>query len=335
MLSRVADSLYWMSRYIERAGNIARLVEVNMEVLLDLSLEQQGSRESYWYPLLDATALTEKYQALEDESKRPEVPEFLTLSLENPDSIRSCIAQARENARMVRDQISDEMWLELNSLHLFLSSPAAAALWHRDPEDFCTQIIRFSLLFQGITDATIPHDEGWQFIRTGRFLERADKTTRILDIPHRLQSGRGPLPWATVLSSCSARAAYRQLYGGEVTERLATNLLIFSDVFPRSVRFCLRMVDEALHAISGTPRGQYSIEAERLTGSALASLDFAGPDEVEMMGLPAYADQLQTKFNDIGQQVFATYVLLPSEVALQITEQQRLVYAYTSQSQQQ
>ncbi|NNE92716.1 MAG: alpha-E domain-containing protein [Verrucomicrobiales bacterium] len=333
MLSRVADSLYWMARYIERAGNVARLVEANSSLELDSTTSQRADSLAFWRPVLEATALVDAYN--EAVAERPEltIPDFLMLDPKNPDSIVASVSEARENARMVRDQISSEMWLELNTLHLFLKSQGAAE-WTSRPEDFFARIIRFSLLFQGITDATVPQNEGWHFIQAGICLERADKTSRILDIPHRVQGARSAAPWGTVLGSCSAGPAYRDLYGDAVDEWKVTNLLIFSDSFPRSVRFCLRRLNEVLHAISGTPQGQYSNEAERLTGSALAGLDFADPNDVAQAGLSAYVDQLQRNFNEISQKIFETYVLLPSELQ-SLNIDSRYVHAYNQQQQQQ
>lgn len=332
MLSRVADSLYWMARYIERAGNIARLVNANAEMVLETAAARENDPAAYWRPLLEVTSLMEVYQDFADEDEELDVPEFLVLDPRNPESIRSCISSARENARMVRDQISEEMWLELNTLHLLNSRGEEE--WRRSRGEFCDRIIRFSLLFQGLTDATVPHGEGWHFIQAGIHLERADKTSRILEIPNRHTRIPSTAPWGAVLGSCSAGPAYREIHGGEVDQHRVVGLLIFSDTFPRSVRFCIRRLDETLHAISGTPRGQYSNEAERLTGSLMASLDFAGPGEVADMGLKNYVDRLQKRFNEIGQEVFETYVLLPSEIQALNIEPLRF-HAYEQQMSQQ
>lgn len=312
MLSRVADSLYWLSRYIERAENLARLVDVNRNAALDWAgLEDP---EDSWGPLLDATCVRERFQEAREIDGPPlEVGSFITFSPHNPDSIRQCIATARENARMVRDQISEEMWLELNSIHLFLQSSRAEELWRRQPESLYREVIKFSLLFQGLTDATILHDEGWQFVQLGKFIERADKTSRILDIltytedPERTEL-------ASVLRSCSGFSAFRGEFRGELELRNVMAFLLFSPAFPRSVRFCVRRIDETLHAISGSPPGTFSNEAERLTGSFLARLNFSSAESVSQMGLHRAIDDLQQQLNDIGQRVFETYVLLPFEI---------------------
>ena len=311
MLSRVADSLYWLSRYLERAENLARLIDVNRHDSLDAG--KDGVEES-WGPLIYATCTQDAFEeAQKKEGRDLDVGRFITFSNLNPDSIKRCVAMARENARMVRDQISEEMWLELNSMHLFMQSPDAEALWNHQPEAFYREIIKFNLLFEGLIDATILHDEGWNFIQVGKLLERADKTSRILDMlsyfdrPEKTQL-------ASVLRSCSGFSAFRTEYRGEVSLENVVMFLLFSQSFPRSIRFCIRELDQVLHSISGVPIGTYSIEAERLTGSMLAQLNFSSLESVWTAGLHRYVDDLQKQFNQIGQEVFETYVLLPSEV---------------------
>ncbi|MCB1232020.1 MAG: alpha-E domain-containing protein [Verrucomicrobiae bacterium] len=311
MLSRVAHSLYWLSRYLERAENLARLVDVSRYDALDTSNEDN---EETWRPILYATSTEDTYrEAREKEDGDLDIVSFITFSDANPDSIRQCIAHARENARMVRDQISEEMWLELNSIHLFMQSGEAEDLWRRQPEAFYRELIKFCLLFEGLIDATILHDEGWQFIQVGKFLERSDKTSRILDmLTYVNEPERSQL--ASALRSCSGFSAFRDEFRGDVTLQNVMAFLLFSQSFPRSVRFCLRELDQVLHAISGTPAGAFSNEAERITGSILAQLNFSSIDNVWSVGLHRYIDELQKQLNLIGQEVFETYVLLPSEI---------------------
>lgn len=312
MLSRVANSLYWLSRYLERAENLARLVEVSRYGALDTVSDTD--RDDVWKPTLYATCTQDLFeQALQGDDPNLEVGRFITFSSKNPDSIRACIAHARENARMVRDQISEEMWLEINRIHLFMQSPEAENLWIGQPEALYREVIKFCLLYEGLIEATILHDEGWQFIQVGKYLERADKTSRVLDM---LTYGREPdrTRLASVLRSCSGFVAFRKEFRGEITLSNVMSFLLFSQSFPRSVRLCLRKLDEVLHAISGLPIGSFANEAERLNGSMLAQMNFSNADSVWEVGLHEYIDDLQGKLNEIGQQVFETYVLLPSEI---------------------
>src|SRR6185436_11568665 len=177
MLSRVANSLCWMSRYIERAENVARIVDVNLQLLLDFrSLNDQRLKE-YWVPIVRSTGDEDLFRQLYTEATGHTVTDFLTLRAENPNSILSSVAQARENARVVRDQITIEMWEEINRLYLFLKSKKARDVLKSSPYDFFQEIKASSLQFQGLTDATIMHTEGWHFMQAGKFLERADETT--------------------------------------------------------------------------------------------------------------------------------------------------------------
>lgn len=314
MLSRVANSLYWLSRYLERAESLARLADVNRYDALDAGAATSDGSEALWRPLLYATCSTEVYEAAKKNvDEELDVGWFIAFSKDNPDSIRQCVAQARENARMVRDQISEEMWLELNRVHLFTQSKDAERLWQVRPDAFYKDVINFSLLFEGLIGDTILQDQGWHFVQAGKFLERADKTTRVLDmLAFQGDSDRGRL--ASALRSCSGFSAFCYEYRSDFTLSNVVAFLLFSQSFPRSVRFCIRQLDKHLHAISGTPEDAFSNEAERLTGSVLARMNFSSVDSVWAIGLHDYIDELQQQFNDIGQRIFETYVLLPLEI---------------------
>jgi uncharacterized alpha-E superfamily protein len=314
MLSRVANNLYWMSRYVERTENLARLVYVSLYDALDADGGAGEDTADLWQPLLYATCAEAQYHAASEEEGAPlDVSRFITFSRANPDSIRQCVAQARENARMVRDQLSEDMWLELNSFHLFIQSEEAEALLEEQPETLFRRVIMFCLLFEGLINATILRDEGWQFIMAGKHLERADKTTRILDmLAFQGDPGRGRL--ASALRSCSGLSAFRSECPEDPSLDNAVSFLLFSQSFPRSVRFCIRELDTQLRAISGTPAGTFSNEAERLTGSTLAQLNYSSGENVRETGLHQYLDSLQQRFNDIGQKMFEQYVLLPLEI---------------------
>jgi uncharacterized alpha-E superfamily protein len=318
MLSRVADHIYWMSRYIERAENIARLMQVSVELLLDSASSDFQKSDEYWTPVLAATAMEGAFRLLHPDPKPGDISYFLTMDERNPDSILSCIREARENARTVRDQISDEMWAELNALYLLVGSQSGAELLERSPQIFFEKIVQSSHQFDGITSATLSRSEGWNFLQHGRFLERADKTSRFLDIKTQTASGGDyavdSLQWSTILRACSAHASYRRVNGSEVTLEKILELLLFSVEFPRSVRFCVRMVDEMLHSISRTPTGQYSNKCEKLTGALLAKLNFAAPSDVTDRGLHQYIDELQVSLNEAGQSIFETFVYLPQEL---------------------
>jgi uncharacterized alpha-E superfamily protein len=315
MLSRVANSLFWMSRYIERAENIARIVDVNLQLLLDFrNLDDQRLAE-HWVPIVQSTGDDALFFELYEDARGQTVTEFLTFRADNPNSIISCVAHARENARMIRDQISREMWEEINRLHLHLRSPEARATWNSSPYDFFQDIKFSSLYLQGLIDGTIRHNENWLFMQVGKYLERADKTTRILDVRHQsLTPGGGganqtaSLEWSAVLRSCSAWDAFRQYHPGEVEPVRVAEFLLLSDDFPRAVRFCLMELDKALRRISGVEERRFSNEAEKLSGRMLAEIQFSTINDILALDLHQYLDHLQKRFNNIGEAVFAAYI---------------------------
>ncbi|WP_438481558.1 alpha-E domain-containing protein [Oleiharenicola lentus] len=320
MLSRVANSLYWMSRYIERAENIARLVDVNLQLLLDFRNLDDAGLAAHWLPIVQSSGDDELFQKLHPHTTGQTVTEFLVFQTENPNSIVSSISQARENARMVRDQITAELWEELNRLYLFLRSDRATEMWFENPADFFTTIRNGSLLLQGLTDATAVRNEGWSFIQAGRYLERADKTSRILDVRHASLPSKGvpavtnqsdALGWSAVLRSCSAWDGYKALHGAEIQPALVADFLLLSDEFPRSVRFCVRHLNNALRRISGVAEGRFTNDAEKLAGRLLAEFQFSTADDVFDIGLHTYIDVAQAKLNAIGDALFQAYIFQP------------------------
>ena len=312
MLSRVADSLYWLGRYVERAENLARMVEVTRQDALETF--NQTTKDAVWKPVIYATNLELELTDEQKASLDNDAAYYIALDPLNPRSIAACIASARENARTVRDQLSEEMWLELNAIHLFLCSEAAHQKYRNSPEALFRQIIRFSIIFQGLSQSTIRHDEGWHFARLGRFIERADKTSRILDTLTFTKNEPSVFSLLAVLRSCSAFTAFRAQYRNDTSLKNVTAFLYFSPDFPRSIRFCLRRINDTLLEISGTPNGTFSNEAERITGSTLALVNFTEVDRLLEDGLHASIDDLQIKLNEIGQNIFETYVLMPSEI---------------------
>jgi uncharacterized alpha-E superfamily protein len=322
MLSRVANNLYWMSRYIERAENTARLVDVNLQLLLDIRKLNDRTLAEYWQPIIQSTGDDERFFALHAKATGRNVTEFLVFDPANPNSIVSAIAAARENARTVRDQLTLSVWEELNRLYLLLHSPRARELWQSSPEDFFHEVMSSSLHLQGLSQTTLVRNEGWYFAQAARYLERADKTSRLLDVRHASLPARGApvadatsqidaLGWSAVLRSCSAWDAYKFLHGAEVLPALVAEFLLLSDDFPRSVRFCVRQLNDALRGISGVAEGRFGNDAERLAGRLLAELQFSTADDILASGLHTYVDVLQGKLNAIGEALFQAYIHQP------------------------
>ena len=347
MLSRVANSLYWMNRYLERADNTARLVDVNLQLLLDHRALDEKALAGHWIPIVQSAGDENLFTSLHKRATGKTVTEFLVFQPENTNSILAAVTQARENARMVRDQITSEVWEEINRLYLFLRSPAARQLLDSSPIEFFQEIKASSLYLQGLTNATVLRNEGWLFQQAGKYLERADKTSRILDVRHASLPARGvPVPvaqsdaleWAAVLRSCSAWDAYKSIHGADVQPALVAEFLLLSPDFPRSVRFCVQWVNTLLRGISGVAADRFSNDAEKLAGRLLAELQFSTADEIIDAGLHAYIDQLQTKLNDIGGALFQAYIFQPfltpdSEQLQQQEEQQQQAAAACCKSQ--
>ena len=296
MLSRVADSLYWMSRYIERAENNARIAGVHLQLLLDLTNPSGAGPQQQWDPIISSLEENEFFSSLYDNPDGKAVIDFVSLQEKNPNSIHSCLTLARENARTTSEQISSEMWEQINRLYLFVKSDPAKKLARTSPYEFFKLIIAGSHLFQGITDATMTHGEGWDFIRIGKLLERADCTSRILDVKYHILLPSGEkvggnvdtIQWMSVLRSCSALEAYRKLYVGQVAPWKVAEFVITHADFPRSIRFSVDSLDAALHRISGSGETHYANEAERLSGRLRSDLDYVTIGDIFKFGLHEY-----------------------------------------------
>jgi len=316
MLSRVADSLFWMSRYIERAENIARMLDVNLDLLLDLGSVEEREVRDRWQDVLSAMGDEERYASAYKEVNAFHVLDFLTFSSLNPHSISSCIRSARENARTVREQISTEMWEQLNRLFLSVKDVTTEGIWQEGRHRFYQALKEGAQTFHGVTDATMTHGEGWEFIRVGKFLERADKTTRLVDLRHkllqsspdRLSRPTDILEWMAVLKSCSGLEAYRKAFSSSVEPKRIVEFLILHELFPRSVRFSIHQVAEALLNITPVAHGQFANAAQRTAGRLRADFEFCDPKEIFNHGLHEYLDERQLRFNQLGDEISGVYL---------------------------
>lgn len=316
MLSRVADSLYWMSRYLERAEHTARLVNVNLNLTLDRAPDDAAR---HWGRLLASLRLP---PPLPGTVTPFEHAAGATLDLANRDSIAASIAAARENARQVREQISSEMWEQINRLFLAVRRDAVDADSSGGAHAFLASVIEGVHLFQGITDATMTHGEGWRYIELGRYLERASATAALLDVHFRDFPGTRDQPaevneyveWVALLRSCCGFEAYCRHYTADLRSIRIAEFLILNPDFPRSIRFCAGRIQSALKAIAAlTARGG---RAERLAGRLLASLDYGQVDEIVGDSLPAYLEGIVRQTNQINAAVYQQYVHYPIDAAL-------------------
>ena len=317
MLSRVANSIYWMSRYLERAENVARFIEVNLHLMLD-TVASEGNQ---WGPLVNTTGDHALFAKLYGTPTKENVLQFLTFDRENPNSILSCVWRARENARSMREIISSEMWEQANEFYRLVKNAVDTDALD-NPHNFYTQVKMASHLFDGIADATMSHGKAWHFLRLGEMLERAEKTSRILDVkyfillpgPQEVGSTIDSIQWAALLRSASAFEMYRKYYR-RITPGKVADFLILNNQFPRAVRFCLDQAQESLRAISGSPVGFPGNEAERRLGRLSSELNYAQIDEIIGVGLHEFLDNLQTKLNRIDDAIFETFFALPVHVS--------------------
>ena len=313
MLSRVANSIYWLSRYMERADNVARFVDVNLQMMLDLP---SGLSEQ-WQPLVSISGDDGAFASRFPTPTRDNVIKFLTFEPENPNSIVSCLRAARESARTIRESISPEMWEQVNTCYLMVNAAASDQLRMTPALGFFGEVKKASQLFHGITDATMLHGEGWCFYLLGRLLERADKTSRLLDVKYyillpSLTDVGTPLDdiqWAAVLQSASALEMYRKRHGHIAPEQII-KFLVLDPEFPRSIHFCLTTANDSLHAISGTPVGMYRNSAEQRLGQLRAELAYTDMKQIIGRGLHEFLDALQTKLNLVDQCIFDTFFAL-------------------------
>jgi uncharacterized alpha-E superfamily protein len=299
-----------MSRYIERAENVARVIDVNLNLMLDLPL---GSTEQ-WQPLVDTTGDNRAFKERYGRATRQKVIHFLAFDLDNPNSIVSCVRTARENARSVREVISSEMWEQINQFYLMVNRATARVESLTEPQEFFASVKTASQLVAAVTDATMTHGEGWHFSRLGRELERADKTSRILDVKYFLLlptvadvgTTFDDIQWAAVLRSASAFEMYRKRHGRIAPNRIV-EFLVFDPEFPRAIRYCAMAARESVHAISGTAHGMFRNPGERLLGELCSELAYAQVDEIIAKGLHEYLDELQTKMNGVSGGIYDTF----------------------------
>jgi len=315
MLSRVANSIYWTSRYLERAENIARFIEVNFHLMLDLF----SDKKNQWEPLVDITGDLKIFKKHYPKATQENVIKFLTLDREYPNSIISCVGAARENARSIREIISTEMWEQINQFYLFINQAASPDGLKFDPHKFFEEIKTYHQLFVGLWEGTMSHGEAWHFMNLGRMLERADKTSRILDVKYFILlpdvdyvgSPYDNLEWEAVLKSISGLEMYRKEYQ-RIAPKNVADFLIFSPNFPRAIRHCIAQAQYSLHRITGTHLGTYRNRAEQRMGKLRSDLEFSNVEEVIGIGLHQYLDDLQLYLNEVGEAIRETFFALKS-----------------------
>jgi len=321
MLSRVADSLYWMSRYIERAEHTTRLLDVNLNLMLD---ESATSADRRWQRMLHALGNPKSVVWSGD-------PYALTHSLlfdtGNKASILSCIIAARENSRHVREQISTEQWHRINSLYLQVTRPElqlAALASSEQPTEFLQQVMEAVHQFQGVSDSTMSHGEGWQFIQVGRYIERASATALLLEAyhadlwsqPDRIPEGNEYLEWMGLLRSATAFEAYCKVYTADLTPDRILEFLLLDAEFPHSLRFAIDNLQHALETIEGESGRSRAEPLRRLSGRLQAMLSYSSVDEILTGDVVAYLRGIQIECCAIHQAIYNLYIDYSVQAAL-------------------
>jgi uncharacterized alpha-E superfamily protein len=314
MLSRTADHLYWMSRYIERAESLARLVDAHYRMSL---LPQSGDNLTQWLSsTMTALHMDHAYRERHESIVPVAVFEFVALDREYSGSIVNCLKAARENARAVRGSLTSELWETLNSTWLDARSFMARSP-RTDIGHFVEWVKERSHLTRGVTIGTMLRDEAFHFTRIGTFIERADSTARILtshqnDLkPDATDAVAVPDPyqWSVLLRALSAFEVYRRVYRDVITPMKVAQMLILRDDMPRSLSRCCKEVYNNLQSVSN----QESKETERRAGELHAMLHFTRMEAIIEVGLPYFLQQFLARLRDLGDRVASDFLVPPAE----------------------
>ncbi|HEY2710864.1 MAG TPA: alpha-E domain-containing protein [Caulobacteraceae bacterium] len=310
MLARVADSLYWVGRYIERAEHVSRLSAVMLNATLDSTVGavQTGRIGLAALGEPDSGRANQTYEAAHD----------LALDRTDSGSVVVSLARARENARQVRDQITTETWERLNFLYLRVTSPGVEEAFDDDPSGFLNEIIADLHLFKGAADTTLSHGEGWRFLQLGVYIERAQLIARLLEVcfsDGKTPAVTEPIALMSVLRMACALEPYLRVYTADINPRFILEFLLFDEDFPRSIRFCTARMQDYLNQLC-SDAGAVRSDALRLAGRLDARLKYADVEEVEATGAGALLAAVARECAGIHEAIFETFVSYPLELSL-------------------
>jgi uncharacterized alpha-E superfamily protein len=305
VLARVAENVYWLARYLERAENTARLVNVNANLLLDLPPELRPG----WLPLLDITGSRQLFDARERRAEDRGVIHFLIADLDNPGSILSSVHSARENARTLRDVLPTEVWEHLNELFMEIKEQLPGALGKRARFNFLQRVIRGMQTLTGELEGTMVRNHAFTFLMLGRNLERTDMTSRIIDVRFpQLRSADAPelrpfdtIQWVHLLKSLSGYQAYCMSQGVRISRPAVLEFVLRHHQFPRACLFCLKEVENLLRPL---PRNAEVLE---VLGKARSFVDNAPPTALEPLALHELIDRLQLHIIEVHEEIARTY----------------------------
>jgi uncharacterized alpha-E superfamily protein len=311
MLSRVADNLYWMSRYLERAEHTARIEGVHLNLMLE---HEPASQDRRWWRVLAALGNSD---AVEGDA-------FGAAQAYALDQIVTSIAAARENARQVREQISSEMWEQLNRLFHESRRMGTPEFWASQPHDLLLTVTQSAHLFQGITDSTMIHGEGWQFIQMGRFMERVQATARLIDLhfaeffrpaPEAMNASEH-MEWIGLLRSCTAFESYCKVYTADLRPERVAEFLLLNPEFPHSVRFAVDQLRKSLGAVHEASARKPD-RLDKLAGRLTSALSYTPLEEI-MSNLHEFSLSIRRLCGNIHAGIYQVYITYPIEAALEI-----------------
>jgi uncharacterized alpha-E superfamily protein len=319
MLSRVAENLFWMSRYLERAENVARLLDIGLYLELDApsSAGQDGSAPiEIALGILSGGNVARPARPLIG-PHRNAILGFLTFDRTNPNSLVSTISLARENARGTQESLGVDAWSEINRLYLYLCGPQAQRKFHASASALYAKVKQSCILFDGMVQNTLPRDEVYHFIRLGRHLERVSVMGQILHAKCKSDpvGGAGVDPaielvrWTGLLRSCSAYGAYLRVERDRVEPAGVIRFLVLNADFPRAIRFCVARCRESLREIAGGDEEEYKSEAERLLGRLDSELRYSDVAEIFDRGLLPFLDSITTTSQRVGNEIQKSYFL--------------------------
>ncbi len=313
MLSRTADNLYWMARYVERAENLARLLEVGYRMARLPDWEKGGYRNE-WRSTLAAAGCEASFLERHGEITAEAVIDYVALDADNPSSIYSSLRTARSNARAVRTALTSEMWENLNVLWLEMDGSRASVVKRGDIRGFLEWVKERSFVFRGALGGTMLRDEAYHFTSLGTFVERADSTARILDVKYHVLLPEGEnvgggldyYQWSTILRSVAALGSYHYLYRDKLKPWMIAELLILREEMPRSLVHCLAQISQHLEALAEAYSDRR--ECHRAVGKLYSDLRYASIAEIFQGGLHEYLSSFTRQNNILSDEIAASYL---------------------------
>lgn len=316
MLSRAADSMYWMARNIERAESSARLIDVNMVSMLENSNPEEASKGYNWQDILDINGDYTLYSQNHQQMDTRSVIHFLSLSSTNYNSILQNVEYARENARIIRGMIPLELWELLNSFYLRIKQYPNIFMETEDIRQFLQMVKDQSIHYQGIVESIMFRGDAFTFIKLGKYLERAEKMARILDVYyHKKTNGRfnkeivDHHQWSSVLHAVSGYEAYINKYRSYLEPERIMDFLLFDDTFPRSIRYCVEQLMKSFEELEKKKVQHYNRDLFMVLGKLHADIKFGSIDEVIEHDSRKWFGEIKSQCDQIGKLICKTYYL--------------------------